>query len=86
MRKKKRTMPKNATWTTRSEVTYVRRIGQETEDPTLSKKDRLLRKMRLLRLYIQAARLRSDWGDIEPRTVVFEAKTQLLKLQRQLTV
>ena len=63
-------------WTTREELNYLQRIGQHSESALVTDKS----KAEMLRLYLCAAALRSNWGFIDSTVVIAQAAALLAEL------
>ena len=76
--------PDKTSWTTESEIRYIRVIGENIKDnffERLSFAARRSFKKMMLKKYIAAAELRKDWGLIDKGTVKRIAAAELRALK-----
>ncbi len=72
--------PPRETWTTEDEIDYLKRIGRHTEGVSRLKRERIKHVIKMLRLYIEAARLRHDWGAMDRDLIIATAHMLLRRL------
>jgi len=78
------TTPDKTSWTTESEIRYIRTIGENIKDQffeRLSFAARRSFKKTMLRKYIVAIELRKDWQQIDKGTVFRFATAELRALK-----
>lgn len=77
--------PDKTSWTTESEIRYIRTIGENIKENFFQRLSRAARrdfKKDMLRKYIVAIELRKDWQQIDKGTVFRVATAELRALER----